>query len=98
MRGDHHHAVDSVHPVNHHRRRLRKQHPATAFTSHSPESTTPNRPASRKVRQNPISGAHIGRAFWPTHPPFGPPLQAMTCNDAPHNHSWLVHMFGRRAI
>jgi len=63
VRGDHHRAVDVVDPVDHYRRQMRKQNPATALTSHSPESTTTlSRPAlrpldaaasaSRKVSQN----------------------------------------------
>jgi hypothetical protein len=38
--GDHHRAVDLVDPVDHHRRQLGKQNPATALTSHNSESTT----------------------------------------------------------
>ena len=68
VRGDHHRAVDVVDPVDHYRRQMRKQNPATALTSHSPESTTTlSRPAlrpldaaasaSRKVSQNPVNGS-----------------------------------------
>jgi hypothetical protein len=40
MRGDHHRAGHPVDPVDHHRRQLRKQNPATALTNHNSESTT----------------------------------------------------------
>jgi hypothetical protein len=60
--GDHHRAVDLVDPVDHHRRQLGKQNPATALTSHNPrEHHTPPTDgapvnsaasASRKVGQN----------------------------------------------
>jgi len=52
MCGDNHRVVDPVDAVDHDRRQMWKQNPATALTSHSPESTTPSQPASRKVRQN----------------------------------------------
>ena len=61
VRGDHYRAVDLVDPVDHHRRQIRKQNPATALPNHSPENTTLSRPAlplntatsaSRKVSQN----------------------------------------------
>jgi len=43
MRGDHHRSVDAVDVVDHHRRQMREQNPATALTTHNPESTTTSR-------------------------------------------------------
>ena len=52
---------------------MREQNPATALTSHNPESTTPSRPASRKVRQN-----HLILAIHTRAP------QAVICYDPFH--------------
>jgi hypothetical protein len=67
MRGDHHHVVDPINAIDHHRRQLRKQNPATALQSHRPRA--PRRPASRKVRQNhlPRSTTHLGDSLQRLH-------------------------------
>ena len=59
MRGDNHRVADPVDAVDHHRRQLRKQNPATILRSHRPRAPRTRAsgqpgPASRNVCQNQI--------------------------------------------
>jgi hypothetical protein len=61
MGGDHHLAVDSVDPVDHHRRQVRKQNLATALISHNAESTTTCRPESRPLQGGASTSRKVGQ-------------------------------------
>ena len=61
MRGDNHRVIDPSMPIDHHRRQMRKQNPATIFKSHRPRAPRPRTsgqpgPASRNVCQNHMCG------------------------------------------
>jgi hypothetical protein len=68
MRGDHQRCVDAVDVVDHHRRQMREQNPATTLTSHNPRAPRPARRHHGKCARTIKRGRRQRRAWRPVNP------------------------------